>query len=182
MDVNLKLSKTVTNISTDSRTTLSPKATHSNSGILASGRLLVEHLALKAHWTRSRSLNTCYPKLLADTEVQDDQLRYITEALILSCIFYQLPYIQRTKTRKTKLNAALHACYHTTLGIPWFASNNKLDGTGIFNNLEEQCDMHKFTVSKCLPMEKKSLMIQDTRHNTCLSSLQQHLHGMLFAL
>ncbi|KAH7951441.1 hypothetical protein HPB52_008970 [Rhipicephalus sanguineus] len=75
--------------------------------------------------------------------IKEHQLRRMTLALAIPRIMYQYPYIEITKTQKSKLETLLRQISRTILGTPQYAKYDRVRGTAILPNLEELAQIHR---------------------------------------
>ncbi|KAH6922387.1 hypothetical protein HPB50_013427 [Hyalomma asiaticum] len=64
-------------------------------------------------------------------------------ALAIPRIMYQYPYIEITKTQKSKLETLLRQISRTILGTPQYAKSDTVQGTAILPNLDELAQIHR---------------------------------------
>ncbi|KAH6931983.1 hypothetical protein HPB50_002417 [Hyalomma asiaticum] len=67
----------------------------------------------------------------------------MTLALAIPRIMYQYPYIEITKTQKSKFETLLCQISRTILGTPQYAKSDRVQGTAILPNLDELAQIHR---------------------------------------
>ncbi|KAH7947751.1 hypothetical protein HPB52_015606 [Rhipicephalus sanguineus] len=75
--------------------------------------------------------------------IKEHQLRRMTLALAIPRIMYQYPYIEITKTQKSKLETLLRQISRAILGTPQYAKSDRVRGTAILPDLEELAQIHR---------------------------------------
>ena len=75
--------------------------------------------------------------------IKEHQLRRMTLALAIPRVMYQYPYIEITKTQKSKLETLLRQISRTILGTPPYAKSDRVRGTAILPNLDELAQIHR---------------------------------------
>lgn len=75
--------------------------------------------------------------------IKEHQLRRMTLALAIPRVMYQYPYMEITKTQKSKLETMLRQISRTILGTPQYAKSARVQDTAILPKLDELAQLHR---------------------------------------